>query len=274
MEASQLKIYSLGTVAANKKLTSREIEVTPIEDSPMTHGEITDNATKYSAAASDSNDAAYSVEVLTSVTVKATWLPMGGSNRMTAPDVRRGELVALYRFADSDQFWWTTLKDDMNLRKLETVIYAFSATPVEATKNNSDSMYFLEISTHNKLVHFHTSKANGEPYMYDIQINAAEGFIQIQDDAGNYFRFDSKEHQIEMVNQDGSKVEVTKTNINFQCTDTISLKSKTISQESTTNNIKATTVMQKSTTSTISAGSMTFDSSGEMKLTGSSISID
>lgn len=253
MELSQLKIYSLGTVAANKPLSSKEISVTPIENTPMVDGELTDTQSTYKAEAEDSAGAAYSLELTTANVITATWLPLGSSNRMTAPDVRRGALVALYQFANSDKFWWTTLTDDMKLRKLETVVYAFSGTTNEDADATSDNMYFLEVSTHQKLVHFHTSKANGEPFMYDIQINTKDGFIQIQDDAGNYFQFNSKERQLEMVNSDGSKVEINKTNIFLESTDLISMKSKVIQQESTDNIMKATKVTQTTSTSELKA---------------------
>ncbi len=245
---SQLKLYSLATVAVNKKLTSKEIECTPDEVAPMIDGEITDDTKTYKASATDKDGAAYDLEVKTTLTVKATWLPMGGSNRMTAPDVRRGELVVLYQFADSDQFWWTTLKDDMKFRKLETVIYAFSATTDEAATMSSENMYFLEVSTHNKMVHFHTSKANGEPYIYDIQINTKVGFIQIQDDVGNLIRFDSKERQIELLNNDGSKVEINKTNIFLESKDLIAMKSAKITQDSTSHIVTADTLDITATT--------------------------
>lgn len=264
MELSQLKIYSLGIVAANKALTSRDVSITPVEDTPMVNGEITDDVTKYKADAADSDGKAYSVELDTTNTVTATWLPLGSSNRMTAPDVRRGETVVLYRFADSDKFWWTTLKDDMNLRKLETVIYAFSGTKDENAKSTSENCYFLEVSTHQKLVHFHTSKANGEPFMYDIQINTKDGFIQIQDDANNFFRFDSKERQLEMVNSDNSRIEINKTNIFIESTDLIAMKSKNITQESTSHVIKANTL--DITATTTHTGSIT--ENGNINQTG------
>lgn len=256
MELSQLKIYSIGTVAANKLLSSKEIMVVPIEDSPLLDGELTDTVSIYKANAQDSTGVAYSVELNTSAAVKATWLPLGSSNRLTAPDVRRGEMVALYRFSDVDGFWWTTLKDDMHLRKLETVIYAFSATIDEDATPSSENTYFFEISTHNKLVHFHTSKANGEPYAYDIQINTKEGIIQIQDDAGQVFMLNSKERQLEMINADKSKIEINKTNIFIQSTDLIEMKSKVIRQESIDNNMMATNVTQDATSSELKASTL------------------
>jgi hypothetical protein len=255
MELSQLKFYSVGVVAANKKLSSKLIEVTPMEDLPFADGEITDNSVKYKSDSQDAEGKSYSVAVDSTVTVKAEWLPLGQSNRMTAPDVRRGETVMLYRFADADKFYWTTLRNDTRLRRLETVIYAFNAIQTEDVDGNADNMYWLEVSTHQKLVHFHTSKANGEPFAYDIQINTKDGCIVIKDDVGNYFSFDSKAHRLEMMNQDGSHLDIDKTKIFLKSTDliqmdskTINLNGETINEKSTTQNITASTLNIKATT--------------------------
>lgn len=259
MNASKLQIYSLALVAANKALSSKVIEATPIEHVPMINGEVSDNVAQYSGGATDAAGAAYNDSVATTITVKATWLPIGGSNRITAPDVRRGELVMLYRFADADEFFWATLKDDMSLRKLETVIFAFSGTTKEGSTPGINNTYFLEISTHNKLIHFHTSNDNGEPYMYDIQINTGTGFIQIQDDDGNFFKFDSVEQQLIMSNKAGSKVEINKAVINLQSTESINLQSNLITQTSITNTVQGQNITVTGTdTRIIGSNSLAF----------------
>lgn len=208
MEVSALKFYSVATVAANKELSSTTVECTPHEDAPMTNGEITDNTTNYTAAAKKSDGSAYQVSVANTSTVKAEWLPIGSSNRKSPPDVRRGETVILYRFADSDKFYWSTLKDDSKLRKLETVIYAFSATTDESADSTGDTTYFFQVSTHQKLIHLHTTKKNGEPFAYDIQLNTSEGFFVIQDDAGNSFQLDSQNRRMQIFNKDGAKFDM------------------------------------------------------------------
>lgn len=233
----------------NKLLTSNVISVVPVEAVPMVNGELTDDQTPYTSSATDSDGAAYDISVNTANVVKATWLPIGSSNRKTSPDVRRGESVVLYQFGDSDEFWWTTLHYDMQLRKLETVIYTWSGTQDEKADPNADNNYFLEISTHNKNVTFHTSKTNGEPFAYTFQFNTADGIIILQDDAGQYFELNSKERQLILENNDGSKVEVNKTNIFFESKDLISLKSKTITEESTHHVITATNLDITATTS-------------------------
>jgi phage baseplate assembly protein gpV len=132
------------------------------------------------------------------------------------------------------------LLEDSTLRRLETVIYAFSGTSVEGEKLSAINSYFLEISTHNKLVHFHTSKANGEPYAYDIQINTAEGFIQIQDDDGNIFKLSSADEQLSIINKSGSVVEVNKKVINFASPDEVNIKTTNYNLDCTNSTVTAT----------------------------------
>jgi hypothetical protein len=269
VEFSKLQPHSIGIVAANKKLDSHIIEVTPTETVPMVNGEITDHQADYKAKGTDDTGAAYQVEVKTTVSIKATWLPLGSMNRKTAPDVRRGEYVQILRFGDTDEYFWMTLWDDLKLRKLETVIYAFSGTKVEGAEVNAENYYFLEISTHKKLIHFHTSKADGEPFTYDIQINTKEGTILITDDIGNYISFDSKGRQIEMKNADGSLVEVNKTNINLICTDTITLQSANIVEKSSDHAIQTSTLSQQASNTTLSLGALQGSAgSGDLVIAG------
>lgn len=244
MEISQLRIYSIAIVAANKVLSSSEIEATPVEDTPMLNGELSDAYTDYRTSAKDAEGAAYEHSIATATTIKAKWLPISSSNRMTAPDVRRGETVVLWRFADTDQFYWSTLKDDMHLRKLETVVYAFSATRDEASKTTAETSYFLEVSTHKKLVHLHTCREDGEPFAYDIQLNTAEGFFTIQDDDGNSIQLDSANQRILMFNKLGSFLDINKTKIFLKSTDLVDIKTKAV-------NIQSETYTQKATTNTI-----------------------
>lgn len=241
MEVSQLRIYSIGIVAANKVLSSKDIEVTPIEDLPMTDGELLDNVDQYSAAASTVDGAAYQVNVATANTVTATWLPINGSNRMTAPDVRRGETVVLYRFGDTDKFYWATLKDDMRLRKLETVVFAFSATRNENQDTTAETSYFIEISTHKKLIHLHTASADGEPFEYDIQLNTKDGYFVITDNAGNSFTLDSHRKQLQLENGAGSVLNILDKQIFMSSPDLIDMQTTRMTVKAETLDITAET---------------------------------
>lgn len=255
---SQLKIYSLGIVANNKKISSKNIEVTPIEKAPMLSGELSDNAMQYNSEGVTASGAAYSTEATISSTITASWLRMSCSNRETAPDVRRGETVVIYQFADTDQYYWATLLDDVSLRRLETVIYGFNANPSDTTENSSDNMYFIEISSHKKIMHIHTSTANGEPYAYDVQINAGDGCIIIQDDIGNTFSLDSTQNTFNIKNADGSVIDLNKKNLSLTVPETITMKGRMLVQEFTQ--------IQTTTTQTTHTGN--FTNVGNYQLTG------
>lgn len=283
MKLSQLRPYSIGIAAENKELKATTLEVTPIEDLSMLDGEINSDKTKETVSSQDSEGAAYDVATSSANSVKAEWLPMGSSNRLTPPDVRRGESIVLWRFADSDKFFWMTLKDDMRLRKLETAVYAWSGTKDENAKMGGDTYYFFEISTHRGLVHFHTTKSNGEPFGYDVQINTKDGFIKFQDDAGNFFILDSKEKQVAMQNVDGCSFEILKKNMTITVPDTYTINARNVIENVTEalktsagNSIETSTKNHTTKANSLKEQATTVDIQGSatVKITGGTVSIN
>lgn len=249
---SKLHFFSIGIVAANKALASREIEVTPVEELPMLDGEISTNADTQDTKATDASGKAYSASVQTQVTIKATWLRFGSANRMTPPDVRRGEVVMIYQFGDADSYYWVVLKDDSRLRKLETVIWAISATTDESKPTDASVSYYFEVSSHNKLIHIHTSKANEEPFEYDIQLNTGEGSFTITDDAGNYVRLDSAARRIELKNSDGTHFDLDRGILKLIAPDSIactapsfSINAETVKVAASNTSISGETALEK-----------------------------
>lgn len=206
--ASNLRLVSIGQVAANKLRGSWDIEVTLLEKLPFIEGENTDNAEEKIQSGKGLNGAAYSAKGFATTTVRATWWPGENTNRRTAPDVRRNEIVSVFQFGDSDAYYWTTSKDGFHLRRLETVTYAWSAdanNPPDPKKNNC---YYFEVSTHDGLVTFHTSKANGERTTFDMQYNTKEGLFTLTDDEGNYFHINTDRAFIELRNSRGSLIQL------------------------------------------------------------------
>lgn len=221
---SNLRRYSLGIVAANKALDSDLIEVVPIEEMNFVDGQLSDNVKPYEASGTDSQGQAYQHSLDTTVSVLAKWIPDGISNRATPPDVRRGERIQIWQYGDQDKYYWSTLFYEPDLRKLETVIFTFSNTRDESAKSTPDTTYYMEVSTHRKHITLHTSKSDGEPFVYDIQLDTANGFLLIKDDIGNYVQMDSKNVRIELKNADGSWIDMNRKVINITAPDTINMK--------------------------------------------------
>jgi len=268
LQVSKLRFYSLGIVAENKLLSSKEVEVTPMEEMPMLDGELAPVAVDYKAKAVDKLGSSYETTVETTTTIKAKWLPLGAANRITAPDVRRGEIVVLYKFGDTDQYFWTTQNEDLKFRKLETVIYAFSGTTNEGAVMNDKTYYFIEISTHKKLITLHTSKDNGEPFGYDIQLDTGNGKLVITDDVGNYILVDSAQSQIVLKNVDESTIDMKGPNLSISIP-------KTIDIQCTDYNIKSSNgfTLSSSTVGIVGSSGTNINDSSSISISSSATSI-
>lgn len=276
-QKSQLKLYSLGTVAANKKLDSDIVEVVPLEQMPMLDGDVNSLEQKDKAKGKNASGEAFNKEVTGTNSIQAKWLPLGDTNRKSAPDVRRGEWVRIYQFADSDEYYWATLNHNKKLRKLETVNWSFSNTKKEEEEENANNTYWMEISTHKKLIHLHTSKNDEEPFAYDIQLNTKDGNLTIYDNDENYIFLDSKNRRIKLHNKDDSFIDLNKKKIWINAVDEIKMTTKhliinasnKIDQTTTTWNMTDQTATHKTGTYKQTSGSYT-NQTGSYKLTAGS----
>lgn len=227
-ENSKFHIKSIGYAAQNLPLGSTKLEITPVEQLGYLDGEITSDREEMEASGFDARGNMYSVKIETSNSMTAEWLKWG-SNRDTPPNIRRGERVLLWQYAEEDKYYWSTLGLDDHLRRLETVRWVFSNTKDEDTKDlNENNSYYAEVDTHSKLVTLRTNKSDGEPYAYNVQLNAKDGCITIMDDIGNTFGMNSAVNQLWMENADGSYVIIDRKNIDINCQDTIKMKSRNL----------------------------------------------
>lgn len=229
LRTSELRFYSYGYAAANKDLNniwSDVAEIVPTEAFPFLDGEISDNQDKTVVKGTSINGQAYSDTLVTSASIQAKWLRLGTGNRVTAPNLRRGEPVILYQFGDLPEYWWMTIKEDMKFRRLETIVYAISGSPKENEPLTPQNSYYFEWSTHRKHITLHTSQANGEPYAFDIQLNTAEGKFTITDNAGQYLHWDSPAKFIELMNADLTHVVLNQKNALIQAPETVQITCK------------------------------------------------
>lgn len=222
---SALVPISIGQAVQNLTPGQRVLEVMPIEHVPGVDGDdITSGIERAELNGVDPDGNAYSVSVDSSTGIPCTWLPFG-SNRLTPPDIRRKERVVIYRFADEDKYYWKELGLDDAMRRLETVIYFWNANPNINSKDEIDinNCYYFEVSPRTGAVTFQTSKANGEPYRYTFQIDAAEGRWTSTDDVDNFVEVDSKETLIRLHNAMGTYVELLKKNFTLFAPDSATL---------------------------------------------------
>lgn len=220
---SVFKFYSIGYAAENKPRDSRHVNVMTVEDAGALDGEVTFAPQQRELKGQDRDGKQYNVNTTQDTTVPCEWLP-SGSNRFTPPDIVRNELLEVWRLGDTDQFFWRPMGLRDHLRTLETVIYAFSADPNPGDeKLDLTRCYFFEVSTHERLVTFKTSKANGEPYQYVFQLNTKAGTFLFQDDIGTRIEADSANREVRMINPDNSFLELVKKRITMKADEQIQL---------------------------------------------------
>jgi hypothetical protein len=195
---SELKPYSTAILAEDKKTGSDYIKAWPVEVIPFYNGNIAEQGSDYKVEAPDASGVLKKSKVTSEATVVAKWIPIGGGNRMSAPDVCAGETVLLYKFADAEDFYWTTMTREPLLRKKEKVMYAYSNIDSSTKEFDKNSSYWFEVDTIGKKAQLHTSKNDGEPYAYDVIIDTKKGNLTITDSSGNVFKLDSANSELKV----------------------------------------------------------------------------
>lgn len=198
LDESFLKFYSLGIVVENKKRGSDDIKVCPIEKLFLSKGNIGQQKIDYKTTVKNARNVLQSSKAYGEEFLIARWIPFGHSNRITSPDVIKSETVIIFKYADTDEYYWTTIFREPSLRRQETVRYAYGNIKDGIEAWDSNSSYYFEVSTHDKYIHLHTSKNDGEPYAYDILLNTRTGNLTVKDDVGNSIVMNSRNNKISL----------------------------------------------------------------------------
>lgn len=279
---SKLHYYSIGVVVKDSNRKEEPIEVWPVEIILGMDGELDGAPTQYKSNGIDAAGKKYQVEVNSSESLPCEWF--GSTNRRTAPNVRAGESVLIYRVGDEDRFFWRCMGRTDELRRGERVVYTWSDIPeddVEARADESNS-YRLEINTFDGIVQFTTVDTNGESYTYDFTLNTKEDFFEFSDNVGNSLLLNSKDTLIRFINEAGTWLELNKENINASAPDSITVKAvNTIAlackdyllnaSESVTINTKAYTC---TATDSVTIGTKTYTLTGDtVKVTAGAINM-
>ena len=216
-ESSELRFYSVGVVFKGNSTISgttgnvnsvSQIKVSPIE---------TMNAQKQGP-----------IEEFNTVT--AEWLAISQPNRTSAPNVYPNQSVMLYKYANTEQYFWVTMRNEADLQRAETAIYAFSNIPADdgwetdtkPVSMNASNSYFISIGGSGIFVT--TPDNRGEVAKYRIGIDCKNGKISISDNLSNSLTLDSKK---------GNLVVETKTRIHLKTPGLMTLEAKDVSVKGT-----------------------------------------
>lgn len=191
---TKLNFYSLGIVAEDKIKDDWFIYVIPMEQVPTITGDIQEKI-QVTGENKDNSGNITSLQVEKKKWIKADWMPNGVFNRSSPPDVTKGMTVAIYNYAGTSDYYWTTLFFEADLLKQEKVTY-FWSSKANIAKEGDDLLskgYYLTVDTFEKYIRLHTSKSNEEAISYDLEIDTGNGVVTLQDDKGNLIQLESQD---------------------------------------------------------------------------------
>ncbi len=264
---SKLKLYSLGIVVHDKKAGSDQIIVYPVEELPTVMDTVADAVSKNTVSLPDATGAIKSSNSSSQSTIVATWIPLSDGNRITAPDVVKNETVRIYRYADTDEYYWATIFREPKLRRQETVIYMFCNIPSGMTAFDSNTSYWHMIDTVNKKVQLHTSTNDGEAAGYDIIIDTANGDLTISDTLGNNIILDSVAGKLTA--NINTEIDVNTKTVNINASTEVNVNSPVVNVNAS-NNVNVVTATAHITASdSVTVNSPITDISGNLNVAGS-----
>lgn len=289
MYTSKFRIVSVGIVLEALIDKQGYAKICPIELTPEIDGILLPEEGEIIGEGVDGSGTPYSANVKVGNYVKAQWLSHN-SNRLTPPDLQKGEQTLLWKFSNEDKYYWTSMGRDDNLRRLETVSYVYSnlSDPEMDEPLTIDNSYVISVSTKEKHITLSTAMNDGEPFRYLIQLNTRDGGLLIEDDAGNYIVLNSDDTLIELANEAGSKISLDEEDIfitspnDFVCevadNATINVKNKlvvTVGGETTIDSGGKVSISSGGDTLINSGANLFITSSGSSELTsGGSYSVD
>ena len=236
---SKLVPFSLGIAVENKPRGTDIILVSPIEElNIQPFGSIKEYTKDFKGEQPDIKSVSFKTEHESKNYIKAKWLPYGESNRTTAPDVCINETIMIYKYGDVDEYYWFDIMREPELRRLEDVLYSYSNMKNGVSPYDANSSYWVRFNTKDKFIQIHTSKNDGEPFIYDITINTKVGTVTLNDDVGNLVQLDSSSNTVNIK---------TNKDINLDAAGSINIKSgNSILLESNSITNKASVVINDS----------------------------
>jgi hypothetical protein len=184
MAESKFEFYSLGYVTKDIEEDDLWVEVYPIEKTPTADGNI-DALTVEDSVIRDLENNTHSIKINKTYKITAKWINESDSNRITPPNVCAGETIRIFRYAGTDKYFWSTLYNELDLRKLEKATYVYSNKRSIKNKSLLDKVYYWTIDTINKYVRLHTDDSDGELTTYDFEIDTKNGTVTLKDGKDN-----------------------------------------------------------------------------------------
>lgn len=180
-----------------------------------------------------------------SSTITAYWWNTEG-NRITAPQLIKGERVSLFKMKNDPNVYFQTLGKDYNKRTRETVVLAFGAKNKDKDYTDypidSENSYTQIYDGVNGLIETRMTKDNNEKRGWLVQANGKDGIYLISDQEGNHIQINGPEDFIEIINNADTVIQLDKDKIHIKSNKEINIETETMNIQSKTINIKCETL--------------------------------
>ena len=219
MDMSKLRLYTIAVVSEDKKEGSDVIRWYSPELLSLEQGDPNKNTEDKTSALPDIDGVTQSFKGKRESEGFAKWMPNGCDNKVTSPDVIAGESVKIYRYANSKEFFWTTVFREPQLRRKEHVVHAYGNIASGREAWDMSSSYGQMWSTKDKKILFWTSQSDGEAFKYQFLIDTKNYNYSISDNVGNALGLESNSTRVYIRNSAGSFIEVDQSIIRMTCGD-------------------------------------------------------
>lgn len=230
MFESNFKLFAVGIVAEDKSTDSKVVRLAVTEHFYQEEMRL-DDVEVITASMKSNSDNYEDSNVNKQMYVKASWLSYGSGARDTPPDLVRGETCLIYKFGDVDQYYWEKVFRENDLRRKEHVVYRWNNASEFGEKTTDENSVTLTVSTADGYIYLRTPDNDGEKARYDFKINMKDGNIELKDNAGNSFLFDSVDSFFKMVLE---KL------VHIETVDTVLKSENSVSVETKTSTLDAT----------------------------------
>lgn len=225
ISSEQIKTF-VGYAVADKENDSRTLKVYCPELQPFLKGELTGVQIDTPVSTSDGN-VTYNGSVKSINYVTCEYRSQQ-SDRLTPPDVRRGEKIIVTMYGDSNtSFYWDTAGVDTGTRRTERVIIGANDTLKYNEALTEANAYCLIFDTRNrKVIRLATCKSDGEQYSYYLSLEPDNNRMVMSDDNDNTIWINTANSQVMMSNHSGSLLNLENENIVMSCKGNITIDAK------------------------------------------------
>jgi len=201
---------NFGIVSEDKVLGSNTIKAFPIESLSDYDGYLNESKTTSNTS---SNNISGSAKIEYTLTIDK-WLDFYGKGSVVSPDVKKGELILIWKIRDTNDYLWSTYIYQPDLRGKESKVDIIGNTDNFGETLNDKNSHFTYNDPTKKLMGLKTADNDNEPVNFHFEIDYGKGVFTLKDSNGNSFKHDGKNGTLEATYNNSIKLNAPNITLN------------------------------------------------------------